>query len=46
VVVTLLRLRSRSRWIDDKDQFRRFEKGDQVIATFTQAIAMVVEPKK
>ena len=30
--------------IADPDQFRRIKKGDQVYATYTQALAMVVEP--
>ena len=34
--------------VDDPDQLRRIKKGDQVYATYTQALAMVVEaaPKK
>ncbi len=34
--------------VADPDQFRRIKKGDQVYATYTQALAMVVEaaPKK
>ena len=34
--------------VSDPDQFRRIKKGDQVYATYTQALAMVVEaaPKK
>ena len=30
--------------VADPDQFRRIKKGDQVYATYTQALAMVVEP--
>jgi hypothetical protein len=32
----------------DPDQLKRIKKGDQVLATYTQALAMVVEsiPKK
>jgi hypothetical protein len=30
--------------VSDPDQFRRIKKGDQVYATYTQALAMVVEP--
>ena len=34
--------------VADPDQFRRIKKGDQVYATYTQALAMLVEstPKK
>jgi len=32
--------------VPDPDQFKRIAKGDQVEATFTQAFAVVVEPKK
>jgi len=30
--------------VADPDQFRRIKKGDQVYATYTQALAMLVEP--
>ena len=30
--------------VADPDQFKRIKKGDQVFATYTQALAMVVEP--
>jgi Cu/Ag efflux protein CusF len=30
--------------VADPDQFKRIKKGDQVYATYTQALAMVVEP--
>lgn len=30
--------------VTDPDQLRRIKKGDQVYATYTQALAMVVEP--
>ena len=30
--------------VADPDQLRRIKKGDQVYATYTQALAMVVEP--
>ena len=30
--------------VTDPDKFRRIKKGDQVYATYTQALAMVVEP--
>lgn len=32
--------------VPDPEQFKRIAKGDQVEATYTQAVAMAVEPKK
>ena len=32
--------------IPDPEQFKRVAKGDQVEATYTQAVAVVVEPAK
>jgi len=30
--------------VSDPDQFRRIRKGDQVYATYTQALALLAEP--